>query len=254
MPTTGKRASPSMACASARRADAPAHPRARLRGRTRASGGQGGAGVAGDRGARALRRRARRADIWLNETRESQPSRYILPLLGVAMVVLVWTTGWAVLSRIFTGVAQFDRHLLIALVRPAGVLRCSTSSRTSARSRSARAGSPTTPTSATGCCSRRCASSTCASWGPAGYRQGRRGRRRSPRPPSPRRRSRARTNRRLVGQQSYLSGPEAADVPAQAGAAAGRFLGDTDRLKDALDKARLEPPSARGWFDNDPDD
>src|SRR6185503_4648987 len=53
--------------------------------------------------------------LWLNETHEPQPSRYFLPLLGVVVVVLVWTTGWTVLSRIFTGVAHFDLHLLIAL-------------------------------------------------------------------------------------------------------------------------------------------
>jgi hypothetical protein len=53
--------------------------------------------------------------LWLGETAEPKPSRYVLPLLGLTMVVLVWTTAWAILSRIFSGQARFEHHLLIAL-------------------------------------------------------------------------------------------------------------------------------------------
>jgi hypothetical protein len=53
--------------------------------------------------------------LWLGETAEPKPSRYVLPLLGLTMAVLVWTTLWAILSRIFSGQARFERHLLIAL-------------------------------------------------------------------------------------------------------------------------------------------
>ena len=53
--------------------------------------------------------------LWLAETEESRLSRYVLPLLAMAVIVLIWTTAWAVMSRIFSGVARFERHLTIAL-------------------------------------------------------------------------------------------------------------------------------------------
>lgn len=53
--------------------------------------------------------------LWLNQTQAPQPSYYLLAVIGVGFLVLLWTTGWSVLSRIFTGAAQFDRHLLVAL-------------------------------------------------------------------------------------------------------------------------------------------
>ena len=54
--------------------------------------------------------------LWLSETQEPQLSRYVLPLLAMAVAVLVWTTAWALMSRIFSGAARFERHLSIALV------------------------------------------------------------------------------------------------------------------------------------------
>ena len=33
-----------------------------------------------------------------------------------------------------------------------------------------------------------------------------------------------------------------------------RIVGETQRLKDQLDKARLQPPGARGWFESDNDE
>ena len=54
-------------------------------------------------------------NLWLGETVELQFSRYILPLVSMAFFVLMWSAAWAVLSRIFTGHAYFERHLIIAL-------------------------------------------------------------------------------------------------------------------------------------------
>ena len=53
--------------------------------------------------------------LWLSETTEPKATRYLLPLLVLVVVVLAWTSGWAVLSRIFSGQAHFERHLVIAL-------------------------------------------------------------------------------------------------------------------------------------------
>ena len=52
---------------------------------------------------------------WLGETSEPKASRYLLPLLILAVLTLAWTTAWAILSRIFAGHAKFERHLVIAL-------------------------------------------------------------------------------------------------------------------------------------------
>jgi hypothetical protein len=53
--------------------------------------------------------------LWLSETTEPKATRYFLPLLVLVALVLAWTSAWAVLSRIFSGQARFDRHLVIAL-------------------------------------------------------------------------------------------------------------------------------------------
>ena len=53
--------------------------------------------------------------LWLSETAEPQLSRYVLPLFAMAMLILVWTTAWALMTRIFSGAARFERHLSIAL-------------------------------------------------------------------------------------------------------------------------------------------
>ena len=52
---------------------------------------------------------------WLNQTAESKMSRQALVIVAIVAVVLVWTTGWAILNRIFAGHARFERHLVIAL-------------------------------------------------------------------------------------------------------------------------------------------
>ena len=52
---------------------------------------------------------------WLSETSEPRPSDYLLLLSLLCGAVLVWTGGWATLSRVFSGQAGFERNLLIAL-------------------------------------------------------------------------------------------------------------------------------------------
>jgi hypothetical protein len=191
--------------------------------------------------------------LWLNETRESQPSRYILPLLAVVMAVLVWTTGWAVLSRIFTGVAQFDRHLLIALCGLLGFfvfdeLTDFGSFAFSSRGLAdyayvgnwllfgalcfvhLRAMGPRRIPVKAGAVVALAAAAIAAQTVSRSDESS------------------------LVGQQSYLSDLKPPMFRLKRAQPLDSFLNDTDRLKDALDKARLEPPSARGWFDNDPDD
>jgi hypothetical protein len=54
------------------------------------------------------------ASTWLGEITEPKLSRYLFLLLGLASVLLIWTTIWSVLCRVFSGFAKFDRHLLIA--------------------------------------------------------------------------------------------------------------------------------------------
>jgi hypothetical protein len=52
---------------------------------------------------------------WASQTLEPRPSDYLLDLVTVGCIVLAWTGGWAVLSRIFSGHAGFERNLSIAL-------------------------------------------------------------------------------------------------------------------------------------------
>ncbi|MCC6473457.1 MAG: FHA domain-containing protein [Burkholderiales bacterium] len=55
------------------------------------------------------------ASQWLGDTREFQATRFVLPLLALVLLALAWTGMWSILSRVFTGQARFDRHLLVAL-------------------------------------------------------------------------------------------------------------------------------------------
>ena len=52
---------------------------------------------------------------WLGETSETKLSRYILITLTMVVTTLIWSTLWSLVSRIFSGHAQFERHLFIAL-------------------------------------------------------------------------------------------------------------------------------------------
>jgi len=191
--------------------------------------------------------------IWQGETREPQLSRYVLPMLGVVAVVLVWAMGWAVLSRIFTGVAQFDRHLGIALV---GILAFfafdelsdygsfAFSSRVLADGEYVgnwllfaalcfvhlRAIGPrrlAAKAAAVGAVALAAIAAQSVSHFDA-----------------------ASTN----GQHSYLQGLKPPMFRMKRAQPLDQFFAESDRLKGALDKARLEPPGGRGWFDSDPDD
>jgi len=51
---------------------------------------------------------------WLGDTTERKLARYVLPLGGLIVITLAWTSAWAILTRIFSGQARFERHLLIA--------------------------------------------------------------------------------------------------------------------------------------------
>lgn len=53
--------------------------------------------------------------LWLNETTAPRFAAYLPTLLGVPAVALAWVAGWALLCRIFSGHARFERNLLIAL-------------------------------------------------------------------------------------------------------------------------------------------
>jgi hypothetical protein len=53
--------------------------------------------------------------MWLRETSEQKLGDHLGPLLMLCASVGAWSTAWAVLSRIFSGRARFERHLLIAL-------------------------------------------------------------------------------------------------------------------------------------------
>lgn len=53
--------------------------------------------------------------LWLADTGEPKISRYVTPMLGIAGFVMVWTSVWAVLSRVFAGQAGFERILITAL-------------------------------------------------------------------------------------------------------------------------------------------
>lgn len=57
--------------------------------------------------------------LWLREVGEPKVSHYLMPLLTLPLIVIGWTTVWAIVSRIFAGETRFARHLLIAT---AGVL------------------------------------------------------------------------------------------------------------------------------------
>jgi hypothetical protein len=52
-------------------------------------------------------------DLWRGETGEPKLIRYLTAVLAVATIVALWTSAWAVVSRIFDGHARFGTHLLI---------------------------------------------------------------------------------------------------------------------------------------------
>jgi hypothetical protein len=52
---------------------------------------------------------------WLELTAEPSANLVLLPLLGLATALAVWTGLWSVVARIFSGQAQFALHLRIAV-------------------------------------------------------------------------------------------------------------------------------------------
>jgi hypothetical protein len=52
-------------------------------------------------------------DLWLSDTTEPKAIRYFTPLLIIAGIVVVWTTGWSVITRVFRGHARFGLHFLV---------------------------------------------------------------------------------------------------------------------------------------------
>jgi len=191
--------------------------------------------------------------LWLNETTDAQPSRYLLPMLAVVLVVLVWTTGWSVLSRIFTGIAHFERHLLIALCGLLAFFLFDELSDFGSFAFSSRVladysyvgnwmlfaalcfvhlrvmGPRRVPLKAG-------AVAALAVAAIAAHTVSRS------------------DESSQVGQQSFLSSLKPPLFRLKHAQSLDGFLGNTDQIKEALDKARLEPPSARGWFEHDPDD
>jgi hypothetical protein len=52
---------------------------------------------------------------WLNLTTEPSANHLLLPLLGLVTAIALWTSLWAVLSRVFLGQARFALQLRIAV-------------------------------------------------------------------------------------------------------------------------------------------
>jgi len=53
--------------------------------------------------------------LWLGQVAEPRVVRYLEPLLVLTAVATAWSTAWALISRIFSAQAHFERHLTIAL-------------------------------------------------------------------------------------------------------------------------------------------
>ena len=52
---------------------------------------------------------------WLRATGERTVTDYLTPLLSICTAVVVWTSAWAIVTRILSGRARYERHLVIAL-------------------------------------------------------------------------------------------------------------------------------------------
>lgn len=51
--------------------------------------------------------------VWMRDTGDPTAVRYVKALLPLALVLVVWSTFWSILSRIFAGQARFERNLLL---------------------------------------------------------------------------------------------------------------------------------------------
>ncbi|MDR0771048.1 MAG: FHA domain-containing protein [Burkholderiales bacterium] len=54
-------------------------------------------------------------EIWLNQTGEMWLSRYLMPIVSLLVMLVIWISVWAGLSRLLVGAANFVRHSFIAL-------------------------------------------------------------------------------------------------------------------------------------------
>jgi len=52
---------------------------------------------------------------WLRETGERTVTDYLTPLLGICTTLVIWVSAWAIVTRILSGRARYERHLVIAL-------------------------------------------------------------------------------------------------------------------------------------------
>lgn len=55
-------------------------------------------------------------DLWLSEIKEPKAIRYLTPLLILAGAIVVWTTVWSVLTRVFVGRPRFGLHFMIVAI------------------------------------------------------------------------------------------------------------------------------------------
>jgi hypothetical protein len=54
-------------------------------------------------------------DQWLDLVGEATATHFVVPLAGVATLVLIWSSAWSLISRIFAGQALYLQHLRIGI-------------------------------------------------------------------------------------------------------------------------------------------
>lgn len=59
-------------------------------------------------------------DLWMGFTGDAASTHFVLPVMMVALLVLLWTSAWALVSRIFAGQTLYTRHLVVALAVAVG--------------------------------------------------------------------------------------------------------------------------------------
>jgi hypothetical protein len=58
---------------------------------------------------------------WLRETGERTVTDYLTPLLGICITLVIWVSAWAIVTRLLSGRARYERHLVIALAGLVGI-------------------------------------------------------------------------------------------------------------------------------------
>ena len=58
---------------------------------------------------------------WLRATGERTVTDYLAPLLAICTAAVIWTSAWAILTRILSGRSRYERHLVIALSGLVGI-------------------------------------------------------------------------------------------------------------------------------------